>query len=79
MFIALDGGGVAEVHLGVQVVAAMLGYTEATVGERHVVQMGAKALVGPGTYWVAAGLVQVWLRVGILSTTLSKVSKRKNI
>lgn len=69
ILIALAGRGVAEVHLGVQVVAAVLGYAKASVDQRHVVQMGAEALVGPGTYGVAAGLVQVWLRGEVLSAT----------
>lgn len=67
MLLTLAGRRVAEVHLGVQVVAAVLGHAQTPVGQSHVVEVGPKALVGPGAHRVAAGLVQVRLGVGILS------------
>lgn len=67
MLLALTGRRVAEVHLGVQVVAAVLGHAQTPTGQSHVVEVGPKALVGPGAHRVTAGLVQVRLGVGILS------------
>lgn len=55
-------GEVAEVDLGIQVVAPSLGDAQAAVGHSHVVEVGAKALVAPGAHRVTAGLVQVRLR-----------------
>lgn len=42
-------GEITEVDLGVQVVAACARNTQAAVGHGHVVQVGAKTLVPPGT------------------------------
>lgn len=67
VLLALAGRWVAEVHLGIQVVASVLGHPQAPVGQSHVVEVGPEALVGPGAHRVAAGLVQVRLGVGILS------------
>lgn len=55
-------GGVAEVHLGIQVIASRLGDTEASVRQGHVVEMGAEALVAPGPDRMDVGLIQVFLR-----------------
>ena len=59
------GRRVAEVHLGVQVVAAVHGHAQAPVGQGHVAQVRAEAAVAPGAHRVAARLVQVWLGVGV--------------
>lgn len=67
MLLALAGRRVAEVHLRVQVVPAILGHAQTPVGQSHIVKVGPKALIGPGAHRVAAGLVQVRLGVGILS------------
>lgn len=53
---------ISEVDLGVQVVAAGARNTHAAVGYGHVVQVGAKALVPPGSYRMPTGLVKVHLR-----------------
>lgn len=66
LLLALAGRRVAEVDLRVQVVAAVLRHTQTPVGQCHVVQVGAKALVGPGAHRVATRLVQVRLRTRIL-------------
>lgn len=54
LLLALAGGRVAEVDLRIQVVAAILRHAETPVGQCHVVQVGAEALVGPGAHRVAA-------------------------
>lgn len=56
-------GEITEVDLGVQVVAACARNTQAAVGHGHVVQVGAKTLVPPGTDRMATGLVKVGLGV----------------
>lgn len=50
-------GGVAEVHLGIQVITSGPGNAEASMRQGHVVEMGAETLVAPGPNRVAAGLM----------------------